>query len=100
GSLVQLGYGVFQKRISASETSNTSSIAVDMCQSKPMTNRMLGAVGVPVPEGRTARSADEAWQIAQEVGMPVVLKPEAGNQGKGVTVDLKDEAGVRAAYAA
>ncbi len=47
--LVQLGYGIYQKRIQASETSNTSAIAVDMCQDKTMTNRMLRAVGVPVP---------------------------------------------------
>jgi hypothetical protein len=38
-SLVQLGYGVYQKRIQASETSNTRAIAVDMCQNKEMTNR-------------------------------------------------------------
>ncbi|HWQ12591.1 MAG TPA: cyanophycin synthetase [Roseiflexaceae bacterium] len=98
GSLVQLGYGVHQTRIQASETSITSAIAVDMCQDKPLTNRMLRAVGVPVPEGRTATSADEAWEAAQAIGLPVVLKPEAGNQGKGVSVDLRDEAAVRAAY--
>jgi cyanophycin synthetase len=95
---VQLGYGVYQKRIRASETSNTSAIAVDLCQEKPMTNRMLRAVGVPVPEGRTADSADDAWAAAREVGLPVVVKPEAGNQGKGVSVNLSTEADVRAAY--
>jgi cyanophycin synthetase len=98
GSLVQLGYGVYQKRIVASETSNTSAIAVELCQEKPMTNRLLRSVGVPVPEGRTARTADEAWAAAQEVGLPVVIKPEAGNQGKGVSVNLRTEAQVRRAY--
>jgi len=98
GSLVQLGYGIYQKRILASETSNTSAIAVEMCQEKPLTNQMLRMVGVPVPAGRSTTSADEAWGIAQEVGLPVVVKPESGNQGKGVSVNLTCEADVRAAF--
>src|SRR4051794_9021571 len=64
-SLVQLGYGHHQKRISASETPLTSAIAVEICQEKPLTNCLLRAVGVPVPEGDTARSVDEAWSLAQ-----------------------------------
>jgi len=99
GSLIQLGYGCYQRRIQASETSLTSAIAVEICQDKPLTNRMLRAVGVPVPDGRTARTADEAWTIAQEIGLPVVCKPEDGNQGKGVSVNLKTEAEVRAGFA-
>ncbi|HEX6289627.1 MAG TPA: cyanophycin synthetase [Herpetosiphonaceae bacterium] len=98
-SLVQLGYGVYQKRIQASETSVTSSIAVDMCQDKALTNQMLRAVGVPVPEGRIVTSADDAWAAAAEIGLPVVVKPAGGNQGKGVSVHLTTEAEVGAAYA-
>src|SRR5205807_8038636 len=87
------------RRIQASETSMTSAIAVEMCQEKPLTNGMLRAVGVPVPEGATASSAEEAWAAAQNVGLPVVVKPYAGNQGKGVSVNLSTEAEVRNAYA-
>lgn len=98
GSLVQLGYGVHQKRILASETSNTSSIAVELCQEKPLTNRMLSAVGVPVPEGQVVRSENDAWAAAQDIGLPVVIKPESGNQGKGVSVNLTTEAAVYKAF--
>ncbi|MCC7445898.1 MAG: cyanophycin synthetase [Anaerolineae bacterium] len=98
GSLIQLGYGVYQKRIMASETSNTSAIAVDICQEKPLTNRMLRTIGLPVPDSGPARSADEAWEVAQDIGLPVVVKPENGNQGKGVSVGLTTEIEVRAAY--
>lgn len=97
-SLVQLGYGAHQRLIQASETSLTSAIAVDLCQEKPLTNHLLGTVGVPVPEGRSVRSADEAWAAAQEIGVPVAIKPEAGNQGNGVSVGLRTEAEVRAAW--
>ncbi|MFO0579119.1 MAG: cyanophycin synthetase [Polyangia bacterium] len=99
GSLVQLGYGIHQRRILASQTSHTSQIAVELCQEKPLTNRMLSSVGVPVPEGQTVLSADAAWQAAQEIGLPVAIKPEAGNQGRGVSVNLRSEAEVRAAFA-
>src|SRR5262245_48892887 len=79
GSLIQLGYGVHQKRVQASETSMTSSIAVDLCQEKPFTNAILRRVGVPVPEGQTVKSAAEAWDVAQGIGLPVVVKPADGN---------------------
>jgi cyanophycin synthetase len=98
GSLVQLGYGIHQKRILASQTSDTSALAVEICQEKPLTNMVLRNVGISVPEGRTVRSADEAWEVAQDLGLPVILKPEAGNQGKGVMVNLRSEAEVRQAY--
>src|SRR5215831_13905057 len=97
-SLVQLGYGVYQKRIRASETCLTSEIAVGICQEKPLTNALLRAVGVPVPEGLTVGSADATWQAAQELGVPVVVKPDAGSQGKGVSVNLATEEAIRAAY--
>ncbi|HEX2172783.1 MAG TPA: cyanophycin synthetase, partial [Dehalococcoidia bacterium] len=99
GGLVQLGYGVHQRRIQASETSRTSAIAVDICQDKVLTNHILRTVGVPVPEGRSAGSAGEAWEAACAIGRPVVVKPAAGNQGKGVSVNLTGEDEVRAAYA-
>ncbi|RPJ00744.1 MAG: cyanophycin synthetase, partial [Chloroflexi bacterium] len=73
-------------------------IAVDLCQEKPLTNKMLRAVGVPVPAGGIAPSADEAWNIAQAVGLPVVVKPSEGHQGKGVSVHLTMEADVRNAF--
>lgn len=97
-SLVQLSYGIYQKRIMASQTTKTSQIAVTMCQEKPLTNRMLKSVGVPVPEGRTVKSADEAWEAAKNIGLPVVVKPVAGNQGKGVAINLKSEDEVRQAF--
>jgi cyanophycin synthetase len=97
--LIQLGYGIYQKRIQASETSTTSAIAVDTCQDKALTNQLLRVVGVPVPEGRIVHSADAAWETAQATGLPVVVKPVDGHQGKGVSVNLSSEADVRAAYA-
>ncbi len=99
GSLVQLGYGSRQRRIWAAETDRTSAIAEAIAQDKELTKTLLAQVGVPVPEGRHARSAEAAWQAAQEIGLPVVVKPRKGNQGRGVSVRLSSKESVFTAFA-
>jgi cyanophycin synthetase len=98
GSMVQFGYGSRQQRILAAESSMTSAIAESIAQDKELTKELLHAAGVPVPQGRTVNDADDAWAAAQEIGVPVAVKPRDGNQGKGISVNLKTEAQVRAAY--
>ena len=49
---------------------------------------MLQTVGVPTPDGRTVTSAEDAWEAAQEIGVPVVVKPQDGNFGRGVATNL------------
>ena len=90
GSLVQFGWGSQQRRIQAAEIDSTSAIAESIAQDKDLTKKLLHAAGVPVPLGRPAQTPDEAWAIAMEVGLPVVVKPQDGNQGKGVTVNITE----------
>lgn len=99
GNLVQLGYGAAQRRIWTAETDQTSAIAEEIASDKDLTKSLLRACGVPVPEGELVRSAEAAWEAAQEVGLPVVLKPYDGNHGRGVSLDLRTQAEVHAAYA-
>jgi cyanophycin synthetase len=99
-SLVQLGYGSKQRRICAAETDRTSAIAEAIAQDKELTRQLLAAVGVPVPEGRPVDSAEDAWTAAEEIGVPVVVKPQFGNQGRGVATNLSTREQVVAAYAA
>lgn len=54
---------------------------------------------MPVPEGTLVRSAQAAWEEAQDIGLPVVVKPVDGNHGRGVTLNLMTEAEVVSAYA-
>lgn len=98
GSLVQFGWGSKQRRIQAAEVDSTSAVAESIGQDKDLTKRLLHAAGVPVPLGKPVQSIDEAWEVAQKVGMPVVVKPQDGNQGKGVTVNITDRAQLEAAY--
>jgi len=98
GSLVQFGWGSKQKRIQAAETSFTSAIAESIAQDKELTKNLLHAAGVAVPLGRPVDDADDAWAAAQEIGLPVVVKPRDGNQGKGISVNLTSEEQVRRAF--
>ncbi len=98
GSLVQFGWGSKQKRIQAAETSLTSAIAESIAQDKELTKRLLRAAGVPVPMSRPVDDEDDAWRAAREIGLPVVVKPQNGNQGRGISVNLGTEERVRQAY--
>ncbi|MGQ0634277.1 MAG: cyanophycin synthetase [Planctomycetaceae bacterium] len=98
GSLVQLGQGVKQRRIWTAETDRTSAIAESIAQDKELTKTLLRAGGVPVPEGRAATDAADAWQAALEIGPPVVVKPRDANHARGVFINLTEQAEVESAY--
>ncbi len=97
-SLIQLGQGVHQQRIRATMTSRTAAIAVDIASDKGLTNALLNAAGLPVPRSQVVASEDEAAAAAKSIGFPCVVKPLDGNHGRGVNLDLRDEAAVRQAY--
>jgi cyanophycin synthetase len=98
GSLVQFGWGSKQRRIQAAETDYSSAIAESIAQDKELSKKLLQAAGVPVPMGRPVLDAEDAWVAAQEIGLPVVIKPRDGNQGKGVAVNLKTREEVIAGF--
>ena len=98
GSLVQFGWGSRQRRIWAAEVDSTSAVSESIAQDKDLTKNLLRAAGVPVPLGRPVDSAEEAWTAAQYIGLPVVVKPRDGNQGKGVTVNIVTRDHLELAY--
>ena len=99
GNLVQFGYGARQRRIWTAETDRTSAIAEGISRDKSLTKALLSECGVPVPEGRKVDTPEAAWEAAQDIGLPVVVKPRDGNHGRGVFTNLTSEAEVRSAYA-
>ncbi|MEB0141005.1 MULTISPECIES: cyanophycin synthetase [unclassified Undibacterium] len=98
GSLVVFGWGSRQRKIQAAEMDGTSAIAEAIAQDKELTKKLLHAAGVPVPLGRIVNSAADAWAAALEIGVPVVVKPKDGNQGKGVTVNVTTREQLEAGY--
>ena len=99
GSMVRFGWGSKQRRIQAAEMDTTSAISEAIAQDKELTKKLLGAAGVPVPTGRSVTDPEDAWVAALEIGLPVVVKPNDGNQGKGVTVNITTKEHLQQAYA-
>ncbi len=99
-SLVQLGHGRYQQRIQATVTGRTPHISVELASDKEETNKILGSLGLPVPRQELVQSDDAAWRAARKLGGTVVLKPYNGNHGRGITINISEEADVRAAFEA
>ncbi len=89
-SLVQLGYGVHQKRIRATIASTTGNIAVDIACDKEETKNLLGAAEIPVPKGDVVRTEEGLKDAIDRIGYPCVIKPIDGNHGKGNTTNITD----------
>ncbi len=98
GNLVQLGYGARQHRVWTAETDRTSAIAEGISRNKDLTKQLLTSCGVPVPEGRVVDSPEDAWDAAEDIGVPVVVKPTDANHARGVSTELMTRAEVEAAY--
>ncbi len=98
GNLVQLGYGAKSRRIWTAETDLTGAIAESISRDKDLTKSLLAPCGVPVPAGRMADGPADAWEAAQEIGLPVVVKPYDGNHGRGVFIDLTTREEIETAY--
>ena len=93
-SLVQFGHGKYQQRIQATITSKTSQIAVAIAGDKGDTHRLLYSLGLPVPLQQTVYTERDAIRAAHKMGFPVVLKPLDGNHGRGVSINLLEDAQV------
>ena len=89
-SLVQLGYGINQKRIRATIASTTGSIAVDIACDKEETKNLLGAAEIPVPKGRIVYGEEGLEAAIESIKYPIVTKPVDGNHGKGATTDINN----------
>jgi cyanophycin synthetase len=99
-SLVQLGYGVHQKRIRATIASTTGNIAVDIACDKEETKNLLEAAEIPVPRGTVVRTLAGVEEAVQKFGYPLVIKPIDGNHGKGNTTNITTWAQAEVAFEA
>ena len=99
-SMYQLGYGKYSQMIEATIGGSTSSIGVDIACDKLLTKEILNNQCLPVAEGGKVKNILDVLFEAKCIGYPVVLKPRYGNQGKGVIVNIKDDAEAVNAYKA
>lgn len=97
-SILQLGYGSKQRLVEATITGRTPCVGVDIACDKALTKLLLSESGIPVPEGGVARTEREAFEVACQIGYPLVMKPKDGNQGKGVVLNIKTEEEIPQAF--
>ncbi|GMU49457.1 MAG: hypothetical protein AMXMBFR31_16830 [Candidatus Desulfobacillus denitrificans] len=98
GNLVQLGYGARQRRIWTAETDSTSAIAESISRDKDLTKTLLASCGLPIPEGRVVDGLEDAWDAAQDIGLPVAVKPTDANHARGITLEITTREDIEAAY--
>ncbi len=87
--LIQLGYGIHQKRMQATLSNYTSILGVELASDKEGTKSVLRNAGIPVPRGTVINFFDELEEAVEYVGgYPIVIKPLDGNHGRGITIDI------------
>ncbi|MEL6962943.1 MAG: hypothetical protein AAFO01_09315 [Pseudomonadota bacterium] len=98
GRMIVLGQGRFQQRLSATKTTRTNVVSNDLAANKDYTRRVLGDLGLPIPRYKRVRSRRDALDASDSIGYPVVLKPNNGSMGEGVSIGMKGQRDVKAAY--
>jgi cyanophycin synthetase len=89
GSLLQLGYGKNSRKIQATLSDNSTCISVDVACNKTLAKSIMAEYGLPVPEGKVVSSENELLQYCMTIGFPVVIKPNYGSHGIGVSINLR-----------
>ena len=100
GSLVQFGWGAKRAASGPPRSMRPAPSASPSRRTKTSASACCSRPACPCRSGRPVSSPDDAWAVAQEIGLPVVVKPQDGNQGKGVTVNVTTREGINAAYKA
>jgi cyanophycin synthetase len=98
GRLIQLGHGRHQQRMSGTETTRTNIIGNDLASNKDYARRVCRAVGLPVPVYERVQRKEDAVAAANRIGFPVVVKPNRGKMGAGVSVGMRTDREVREAF--
>ncbi|MGD8910782.1 MAG: ATP-grasp domain-containing protein, partial [Chromatiales bacterium] len=76
-----VGHGAKQKHLYASMTSTTPITAQKICSDKRQTNRRLKQLRLPVPMHSRVGTVEAATKAAENLGLPVIVKPVKGKKG-------------------
>ena len=96
--IYQIGYGKMAKRIEAAIGDDTNCLAVDISCNKLLTKKLLNLQNIPVAEGYKIYNIIDLLRKGEMIGYPVVLKPQFGNKGKHVFLDINNEKQLLEAY--
>ena len=90
-NIYQIGYGKMSRVIEASIGNRTGCVGVDISCDKLLTKQLLQNQNIPVAEGNKVYNIIGLLQAAERIGYPVVLKPQYGNKGQGVILNIKNQ---------
>ena len=96
-SYLVLGQGSKQHRTRFAEPDVVSGVGRLASTDKHLTNQLLRSIGVPVARGKLLAEGDDPWAAANEVGLPVAIKPFDCDMQIGVSLDLRTKDRVEAA---
>ena len=96
--LVQMGEGHRHLLVLGAISQRTSMLGSRVAENKRLTAEMLQRIRLPATRHVTVRSFQEAVRAAGTIGYPLVVKPEVGSNGRGVTIGVAHEDGLRAAF--
>jgi len=66
---------------------------------KGILKQKLIEANLPCAEGGVAKNFDEAVTLFRSIGRPVITKPHSGSRGRHTTLDIRDEAELKKAFA-
>ncbi len=90
-NIYQIGYGKKGRIIEASIGNKTACVGVDISCDKLLTKQLLQNQNIPIAEGGKVLNLIDLLQKAEKIGYPVVLKPQYGNKGQGVLLNIKNQ---------
>jgi carbamoyl-phosphate synthase large subunit len=64
---------------------------IDFAEDRGSFSRFLKKLGIPFPEYGTARTAEDAVEIAREIGYPVLIRPSYVLGGQGMRIAVKED---------
>jgi len=85
---ILFGHGIYQKRIRATMTSNTSCMGVETACDKNETKEILSKAYIPTPACALIQEEAALMIAIEKIGFPLVIKPINGNHGRGITTNI------------
>ncbi len=70
----------------------TTPEVIDLAEDRDLFRAMMDKLGIPMPEAGMATTVDEAVEIANKIGYPVMVRPSYVLGGRGMEVVYDDEA--------
>ena len=87
--------GNHEEQLLYARTNLNPTVATMLARNKYLTKTVLDEAGFPIAPGGLWRTEEEAIQLANKIGYPVVIKPLRGIKGAGVFVAIKNQAALQ-----